>query len=305
MTGQKPALMILAAGIGSRYGGLKQLDPVGPSGETIIDYSVFDAIRAGFGKVVFVIRKDIEQAFREHIGSVYEDKIEVRYAFQEMDDLPAGFTVPEGRAKPWGTGQAILAAQEQIDEPFIVINADDFYGRHAFELESEFLQNIPKEKVLVYSLVGYRLRDTLSKHGTVSRAVCQCDEAGNLQSIIERTKIERDGDGAKYLDEAGQWQPLSGDELVSMNFWGFEPSIFPHLAEGFRAFLERSGSELKSEFLFVEVLHRLLHEKRARMKVLPSRDPWLGMTYTEDKPFVVEGVRNMVDKGAYPKALWG
>ncbi len=303
-TALAPALLVMAAGIGSRYGGLKQLDPVGPGGEVIIDYSIYDAIRAGFGKVVFIIRREIEEAFRESISRKFEGRIPVEHVFQELDCLPTGFAVPPGRKKPWGTGHAILMAEEKVQGPFAVINADDFYGAQAFQIQSRFLSNARDGSVAHYSMVGYVLRNTLSEFGSVSRAICECDADGYLEGIIERTKVQKEGREAKYLDDDGETRRLSGDELVSMNMWGFTPSIFHHLQKGFLRFLEEQGFEEKAEFFMTVVIDALVAEGRARLKVLPTDSRWFGVTHPEDKPHVVQSIRNLIAEGVYPEKLW-
>jgi Nucleotidyl transferase len=296
----KPTLLVLAAGMGSRYGGLKQIDPVGPSGETIIDYSIFDALRAGFGKLVFVIRRDIEETFREAIGARFEKRLPVEYVFQELDKLPPGFSVPPNRKKPWGTGQAILVAADVIHEPFAAINADDFYGAASFRVLAEHLRS----GVSDYSMVGFVLRNTLSEFGSVARGACQVGADGYLQGVTELTKIERDGQGAKYTDAAGTIHLLSGDEPVSMNMWGFTPTVFPHLREQLIEFLQRHGREEKSELYIPLVVSELIRARKERCKVLRTPDTWLGVTYREDRPFVVEGIRALMARGEYPQKLW-
>lgn len=299
----KPTLVILAAGMGSRYGGLKQLDGVGPNGETILEYSVYDAIRAGFGKLVFVIRPDFADAFREMVAGTFGDKIPVEYVFQELDMLPDGYSVPPQRQKPWGTAHAILCTAGVIDEPFSAINADDFYGANAFQLLGDFLSRAEDTDVAQYVMVGYRLRNTLSKFGSVARGICQIDD-GYLQHVTEVTNIEPDGDGAKYVDPAGQNHPLTGDEIVSMNMWGFTPSIFDHLQDQFVHFLDERGGEEKSEFYIPTVVDRLISQGKARVTVLPSHDAWFGVTYRQDKPHVVESVQQLIAEGRYPRDLW-
>ena len=296
----KPTLLVLAAGMGSRYGGLKQIDPVGPGGETIIDYSVFDAIRAGFGKLVFVIRREIEDAFREAIGARFEKQLPVEYVFQELDELPPFFSVPPNRKKPWGTGQAILVAANAVKEPFAAINADDFYGAASFRVLAEHLQSGSPD----YAMVGFVLRNTLSEFGFVSRGACQVGPDGYLQGVTELTKIEKDGSGAKYTDTAGSLQRLSGDEPVSMNMWGFTPSIFPHLREQFVEFLLKHGEEEKSELYIPAAVNELVHTRKEKCKVLRTTDSWFGVTYREDRPFVVEGIRALIARGDYPQKLW-
>ena len=290
----------MAAGMGSRYGGLKQIDPVGPSGETLMDYSIFDAMRAGFGKVVYVIRKDIEAPFKETIGAKFEKRIPVDYVYQELDKIPQGFNVPEGRTKPWGTTQAVLMAEDTIREPFAVINADDFYGEQGYQVLAKHLTSGSPD----YAMVGFVLRNTLSEFGSVARGVSQADENGYLQSVVELTKVERDGNGAKNTNPDGKVTQLTGNELVSMNMWGFQPSIFPLLRERFHAFLERSGNDLKSEHFVPTAVNELVSSGQARVKVLSTNDAWFGVTYREDRPRVVDSVAALIKKGKYPEKLW-
>lgn len=296
----KPTLLVLAAGMGSRYGGLKQIDPVGPAGETIIDYSIFDAMRAGFGKLVFVIRHDIEQQFREVVGSRFEKRIPVEYVFQELDKLPAGFSVPAGRTKPWGTTHAILMAEDVVGEPFAAINADDFYGRSAYTVLAKHLTSGSPD----YAMVGFVLKNTLSENGTVARGVSKTDASGNLTSIVEMMKIERDGNGAKNTEPDGKVTKLAGDEPVSMNFWGFTPALFPQIKTAFENFLKKSGSEQKSECYIPMTVGELVTNGQAKVKVLRSPDSWFGVTYREDRPTVVESIRKLIAKGEYPEKLW-
>lgn len=296
---QAPTLLVMAAGMGSRYGGLKQIDPVGPAGETIIDYSIYDALRAGFGKLVFVIRKDIEQAFRESVGARFEKRIPVEYVFQELDKLPAGFSIPAGRTKPWGTTQAVLMAADVIREPFAVINADDFYGAESYRVLAEHLVSETKD----YAMVGFILRNTLSDFGSVARGVCRVNPQGYLETVQELTNIERDGNGAKNTDSAGNVTPLSGEEPVSMNMWGFTPEIFGQLREVFHTFLERSGSELKTESYVPSAVNELVAAGKARVRVLRSRDSWFGVTYREDRPRVVDSIGSLIQAGSYPANL--
>jgi UTP-glucose-1-phosphate uridylyltransferase len=295
-----PTLLVLAAGMGSRYGGLKQIDPVGPGGETIIDYSIFDALRAGFGKVVFVIRKDIEDAFRETVGSRFEKRVAVDYVFQSLDAIPSGFTVPTGRTKPWGTTHAILVAADAIHEPFAAINADDFYGAQGYrELAGHLTSGSPD-----YAMVGFILRNTLSEFGSVARGVCRVAGDDTLQSIIELTKIERDGNGAHNTDADGNVTKLSGDEPVSMNMWAFMPRVFDQLRQSFEKFLEHNGSDPKAECLIPNTVGQLVRDGQARVKVLRTRDSWFGVTYREDRPRVIESVRALIAAGVYPEKLW-
>jgi dTDP-glucose pyrophosphorylase len=292
--------MILAAGMGSRYGGLKQIDPVGPNGETIMDYSIFDAMRAGFDKVVFVIRRDIERPFKETIGARFEHRLPVDYVYQELTKLPPGFSVPPGRQKPWGTTQAILMAAEAVHEPFAVINADDFYGAESFRVLGAHLGAGGSD----YAMVGFVLRNTLSDFGSVARGVCRVDPAGYLQSVVELTKIEKDGNAAKFTDAEGKIHPLSGDELVSMNIWGFTPAIFPQLEKEFASFLRANGQSEKVECYIPTVANTLVASGQARLKVLSTADAWFGVTYREDRPMVVSGIRRLIDQGRYPQKLW-
>jgi hypothetical protein len=296
----QPTLLVMAAGMGSRYGGLKQIDPVGPAGETIIDYSIYDAMRAGFGKLVFVIRKDIERAFKEIVGARFERRMAVEYVFQELGQLPAGFSVPAGRTKPWGTTQAVLTAADVIQEPFAVINADDFYGAESYRVLSDHLQSGSAD----YAMVAFILRNTLSEFGSVARGVCRVSPDGFLEGVEELTHIERDGNGAKNTAPDGTVRKLTGDEPVSMNMWGFTPRIFAQLQEVFQRFLERSGSDLKAESYVPMAVNELVAKREARVKVLRSRDSWFGVTYREDRARVVESIRRLIDAGAYPGALW-
>jgi NDP-sugar pyrophosphorylase family protein len=295
-----PTLLVLAAGMGSRYGGLKQIDPVGPAGETIIDYSIFDALRAGFGKLVFVIRKDIEQQFREIVGARFEKRVAVDYVFQALEDIPSRFAVPAGRTKPWGTTQAVLLAADAIHEPFAAINADDFYGADAYRSLAGHLTSGSTG----YSMVGFVLRNTLSDFGSVARGVCQVSADGYLEHIAELTKVERDGNGARNTDAAGTVTKFTGDEPVSMNIWGFTPRIFDQLRERFEKFLEGNASELKSECYIPITVGELVRDGQARVKVLHSRDSWFGVTYREDRPRVVESIRGLIAEGVYPEKLW-
>lgn len=297
MNKTQPTLLILAAGMGSRYGGLKQIDAVGPSGETILDYSIYDALASGFGKIVFVIRREIEDAFRKSVGSRYESLTKVEYVFQELNALPAGFTPPEGRTKPWGTGHAILVAKDVIKEPFGVINADDFYGRDSYEQLSAFLSRpLPDH---LHAMVGYKMRNTLSEHGTVSRGVCRCNREGCLETVEEVTAISKFGNGAR----AGE-QDFNGDEIVSMNLWGFQPSIFEALHKQFEAFLQARGEEERSEFYIPFAVDEEIHLNRAKVMVLQTDSQWTGVTYREDKPSVEAFIRTLIKKGQYPENLF-
>jgi UTP-glucose-1-phosphate uridylyltransferase len=299
----KPTLLVLAAGMGSRYGGLKQIDPMGPSGETILDYSVYDAIRAGFGKVVFIIRPDFEADFRERIAAKFAGRIEVGFAFQTLDRLPTGFTVPAGREKPWGTTHAILCARDEVTTPFAVINADDFYGRESYATLGRRLAALA-DTDRTFCMVGFTLRNTLSDHGTVARGVCRTDAAGRLTDIKELTKLARTAHGAEHRGEDGVVTPLTGDEPVSMNMWGFTPAIFPLLEQDFRAFLATHGRELKSESYIPMTVGALITAGLASCDVLRTPSAWFGVTYREDKPAVQASILAQVRQGAYPAALW-
>ena len=301
-----PTLVVLAAGIGSRYGGLKQIDPVGPDGEAVLDYSVFDARRAGFGKVVFVIRRDIEEAFRAGLGRRFENRMEVRYAFQHLDMLPASYSVPPGRQKPWGTGHAVLCAATAVSGPFAVINADDFYGEESYRVLAEFLVNPPPSPDRdLFAMVGYQLSRTLSDHGTVARGLCATDSSDFLFSVEELTAIEKLPEGARHRQADGTYRVLSGKEIVSLNCWGFTPALFRHLGRLFGEFLERNAGNPKAEFFLPAAVNQLIEEGCARVKVLPTPGSWFGVTYREDRPVVIENIRALVRRGAYPERLWG
>ena len=295
----KPTLIIMAAGMGSRYGGLKQMDPVGPNGECLLEYSIYDAIRADFGKIVFVIRHDFEDEFKEQIGRRFEDKITVQYAFQSIDDLPDGFSVPEGRTKPWGTGQAILACRNLIHEPFVVQNADDFYGAEAYQVIVKGFADLVKGESC---MVGYRLRNTLSPHGSVSRGICE-SVTGNLSTVVERLSIAANEAGAIQYVGSGQAIDMTGDEICSMNFWGFEPGLFDTLEEKFITFLEDKGHELKSEWYIPNIIQDMIDSGETRVKVLSSDSQWFGVTYPEDRPTVVASLQAMHEAGKYPAML--
>jgi hypothetical protein len=296
----KPTLAVLAAGMGSRYGGLKQIDPVGPCGETIMDYSIFDAVRAGFGKVVFVIRKDIEAAFKESIGARFEKRLPVEYVYQELNKLPPGIVLPTSRTKPWGTAHAVLMAAEAVNEPFCVINADDFYGADSYRTLAAHLISGSND----YAMVGFLLRNTLSEFGSVARGLCRTSPDGYLSGVEELTRIERDGDGARYTDAEGKAHPLSGDETVSMNMWGFNAGFFGHLMREFQAFLDMNLNSEKAEFFIPTPVNALVSGGKERLKVLRSSANWFGVTYREDRPRVVESIRALVAKGDYPERLW-
>ena len=305
----KPTLVILAAGMGSRYGGLKQIDPIDEQGHKIIDFSIYDAYRAGFGKVVFIIKEENEKDFRECIGDAVSKFMEVQYVYQKLDAIPDFASVPEGRVKPWGTAHAIYACRDIVKEPFAVINSDDYYGVSAFKSLYEFLTGDLGEKngVYPYCMVGYMLKNTLTDNGSVARGCCQMDENGFLQTIDERTKIIKTEEGAAYtLDDGVTYIPMSADTLVSMNMWGFTPSVFKELGDSLDYFFKNTveGNPLKSEcFLPIEI-GRLINEGKASVKVLSSKDKWFGVTYKEDKPFVMQSIQALKDKGIYPEKLW-
>ncbi|WP_372648932.1 NDP-sugar synthase [Draconibacterium sp.] len=298
----KPTLLILAAGMGSRFGGLKQVEPVGPNGEAIIDYTIFDAIRAGFGKVVFVIRESFADAFKEKFEAKLSGKIDVEYVFQELDNLPEGFTLPEGREKPWGTAHAILVAKDVINEPFCAINADDFYGEGAYRIMADFLTNAVQKQI--FSMIGYQLKNTLSEHGSVSRGMCTLNENDNLVKIVETHNIFKKEDAAVTIAEDGSETPLTGNERVSMNFWGFHPSIFAALESKFVKFLETEIDKPKSEMYIPSVVFEMIEDNEVEVKVLEANSPWFGVTYKEDKPIVVNKINALIKEGVYPNKLW-
>lgn len=300
----KPTLYVLAAGMGSRYGGLKQLDGLGPNGETIMDYSIFDAIRGGFGKVVFVIRKDFEADFREKVLSKYTNHIPVEVVFQSLDKLPEGFTCPADRVKPWGTNHAVLMAKDVIKEPFAVINADDFYGRDSFAVIGKWLSEMDG-KTNQYCMVGYRVGNTLSESGSVSRGVCAMDANRMLTDVVERTKIERIDGVVQYLDENEQWVSIEDNTPVSMNMWGFTPDYFAHSESYFAEFLNENMSNLKSEFYIPLMANKLIKEGTSTIEVLDTTSRWFGVTYAEDRPSVVAKIQELVDAGEYPAPLFG
>jgi NDP-sugar pyrophosphorylase family protein len=298
----KPTLLVLAAGMGTRYGGNKQLDEVGPSGETIIDYSIYDAIRAGFGKIVFVVRRDIEEQIKERFVERLKDKIEVDYVFQEITNLPEGVKVSPERQKPWGTSHAILVTREKIHEPFGVINADDYYGVESFTILHDFLVNDKDPNC--YSIVGYKLGNTLSEHGHVNRGVCKAGSDGLLQGIVETRQISKTHDGAVAPGPDGKELKFTGNEIVSMNLWGFKPSCYDFLGKEFRNFINRSGMDLKSELDIPTSVDKFVKNGDIKIKVLMSNERWFGVTYREDKPFVVKSIRKMIRKGTYPARIY-
>ena len=306
---QKPVLVVMAAGMGSRYGGLKQLDPVGAHGELIIDYSIYDARRAGFETVVFVIKHAIEETFKAGIGDRLSKVMDVRYAYQELDDLPEGYAVPEGRVKPWGTCHAILAARKVVDGPFAVINSDDYYGPEAFREMYDYLStHEDRPGCYEYAMVGYLLGNTVTEHGHVARGVCVETADHFLQSVTEHTHIEKDGDNARSTRDGGEtWEQLPGDTIVSMNLWGFTRSFLTEAEERFPAFLDQALKDdpVKGEYFLPSVVSALIGEGKARVKVLRSRDRWYGVTYHEDKPVVVAAIARMTKERLYPANLWG
>jgi dTDP-glucose pyrophosphorylase len=296
-----PTLLVLAAGAGSRYGGLKQFEPVGPHDETIMEYSIFDARRAGFGKVVFVIRKDKEEAFKRAVESKFEKRIPIDYVFQELGKLTPGFSVPAGRTKPWGTTHAILMAANLIHEPFAVINADDFYGAASFRALANHLQSSTSDNCMV----GFILRNTLSEFGSVARGVCHVNEEGYLKDVTELKAIDREGTHITNVDEESHVTNLTGSEVVSMNMWGFTPEVFSLLHKHFQDFLKNHGQELKSECYIPSTVNELIEARQAKVKVLQSGDSWFGVTYREDHPRVVRHILQLIEGGSYPRRLWG
>jgi len=298
----KPTLLILAAGMGSRFGGLKQVEPVGPNGEAIIDYSIYDAIKAGFGKVVFIIRESFADAFKENFDAKLKGKIEVEYVYQELDMLPEGFKLPAGREKPWGTAHAILVAKNVINEPFCALNADDFYGFNAYKAMAKFLTE--SEDSMEYSMVGYKLNDTLSEFGSVSRGICGEDNNNNLVKIVETLKIIKRGNEIISIENDGSETLLTGNEIASMNNWGFKPSVFEQLEKRFSQFLKTEIDKPKSEMYIPSVVFDLIDDKVATVKVLEANSPWFGVTYKEDKPFVIEKINVLIANNEYPEKLW-
>ena len=300
----KPTLFILAAGMGSRYGGLKQLDGLGPNGETIMDYSVYDALRAGFGKVVFVIRKDFEEDFRNIVLSKYADHVPCEVCFQGIDNLPEGFTRNPERTKPWGTNHAVLMAKGIINEPFMVINADDFYGKESFEVMAKFLNEVEGQKGK-YCMAGYRVGNTLSEHGSVSRGVCSTDENNFLTDVVERTSIENKDGHVCYKGENGEDVEIAFDTPVSMNMWGFTPEYFDYAEEAFKAFLTKNAQELKAEFYIPTLVNDMINAGTATCEVLDTPAKWFGVTYANDREMVVGKIQALVDAGVYPSPLFG
>lgn len=298
--GMGPTLLVLAAGLGSRYGALKQIEPIGAAGETILDYSVYDALRAGFTKVVFVIRREIERAFKEKIGARFETRVQVEYVYQELDALPPGFHAPEGRTKPWGTTHAVLVAASAIHGPFAVVNADDFYGARSYRVLAEHLATVNVE----YAMAGFVLRNTLSETGSVARGICHLGSDGFLESVVELTNIQRDGARAINIDPSGEVRMLTTDEVVSMNMWGFTPTVFGQLLKCFESFLLEHGADLKAESYLPSAINELISRGQARVKVLQTLDAWFGVTNRGDRQRAVESLRQLIAAGDYPARLW-
>ena len=299
----KPTLLVLAAGLGSRYGGLKQLDGLGPNGETIMDYSIYDAVKAGFGKVVFVIRESFETEFKEKVTKKYEHLLPIEIVFQELDNLPEGFELNPDRVKPWGTNHALMMGKSVIKEPFAVINADDFYGRKSYQVICDFLSQLEGSKNK-YCMVGYRVGNTLSESGTVARGVCETDESSNLAGIVERTQIKRIDGTVKYKDENDQWVSIPDNKPVSMNMFGFTPDYFEYSDQFFVDFLKENDEKLKAEFFIPTLVNDLIVDGKIEMKVLDTTSQWFGVTYQEDRPFVVSKFKELVDNGDYPSPLF-
>jgi len=298
----KPTLLILAAGLGSRYGSLKQIDRIGSSGERIIDYSVYDAVKAGFGKIVYVIRESFEDEFKEVILKELPVEIETAVVCQELEKIPSSILYSKDRTKPWGTGHALMMASSKIDEPFLVVNADDFYGADSFKIAYEFLTSVESENE--YALVGYQMNNTLSEFGSVSRGVCDVDGENYLSSIVERTQIKFENSKIVFKDENEKWQPLNGNEIVSMNMFAFTPSVFKKYEEYFVEFMNENMNELKAEFFMPTVVGNLIDSKEVKVKILQTNASWFGLTYAEDKPIAIERIAKLVEQGVYPKKLW-
>lgn len=303
MINNKPTLLILAAGLGSRYGSLKQIDKIGPSGERIIDYSVYDAVRAGFGKIVYVIRKNIEDEFKEIIIGSLPKEINVEYVFQELDSIETDIKINPHREKPWGTGHAVLTASSVIDTSFTVINADDFYGLNSFKLAREFLTSVTEESS-EHALIGYKLNNTLSDYGSVSRGICEVDEKNYITSIVERTEIKRDNNCVVFKKDSNNWKKLIGTEIVSMNMFAFNPKVFNKYRESFNSFLMNHGNDPKSEFYLPSVVDELIKSKDGKVKIVETDEQWFGLTYKEDKSIVAERISQLVKQGKYPSKLW-
>jgi dTDP-glucose pyrophosphorylase len=303
----KPTLVVMAAGIGSRYGGLKQIDSVGPNGEIIIDYSIYDALNAGFGKVVFVIKEEIQEAFRKRVGKTIEKQCEATYVFQKIENVPEGFEVPSGRQKPWGTGHATLSCRNVVHSPFAVINADDFYGRSSYQTLCDYLQNArDRHDVYDYCMIGYVLESTLTEHGHVARGVCKVSQDGYLAEIHERRRIEKCGEITKYTEDGENWIEIPKGSVASLNMWGFTPSLFSELGARFPRFLQKNSHSIKkAEYFLPDVVGDLLKEKKATVKVLATNERWFGVTYQQDKPRVKQAIRDLIRRGVYPENLWG
>lgn len=301
---ESPVLLVLAAGLGSRFGGIKQMDPVGPGGEFVLDYSMFDAWRAGFKSAVLIIRPELEEPLREHFGTKLDGKLEVAYVCQDKNDLPGGYVCPETREKPWGTGHAIWSARKVITGPFGAVNADDFYGAESFQILSRFLQSADcNEKT--YAMVAYRLANTLSEFGSVSRGICRADADGNLSEVVERTAISRDENGqVVFKDADGSFQKLTGEEPSSLNLWGFHPSLFAEMEKLFLEFLKVNSQERKTEFFIPSVVDTLIKRNICRTRVLNTPEHWFGMTYKEDREMVKSKIAELIQKGTYPEILW-
>ena len=299
----KPTLLILAAGLGSRYGSLKQIDRIGPSGERIIDYSVYDAVRAGFGKIVYVIRKSFEEEFREVIIASLPNEIETEYVFQELDSIETNIKINPNREKPWGTGHALLTASSAINNSFAVINADDFYGADSFKLAYQFLSN-GNDDSTEHSLIGYKLINTMSDYGSVSRGVCETDSSNYIISITERTEIKKNDGKIIFKDSDNSWKQLTGSEIISMNMFAFKQSIFQKFEESFKTFLDKYGNELKTEFYLPSVIDELIKSKNGKVKVSETTEQWFGLTYQEDKEIVIKKINSLVKQEKYPVKLW-
>lgn len=299
-------LVIMAAGMGSRYGGNKQIDPVGPNGEIILEYSIYDSLKAGFDQVVFIINRNIEKAFRENIGLRIEKLVDTAYVYQSVDDVPAGFTIPAGRVKPWGTGHAVMLCGKTVKNPFAVINADDFYGTASFQVLGNYLENLrDTNEAYQYCMVGFKLENTLTENGHVSRGVCTITPDGHLKGIHERTKIMKFGTAVKYTEDGENWVSIPEGSTVSMNMWGFTPSLFHELEAGFSEFLDRNKSNAdKAELYLPSVVDSLISKNKANVRVLTTEERWYGVTYKEDRAMVVEAVRKMHEQGIYPPHLW-
>ena len=300
----KPTLLILAAGIGSRYGGMKQIDQVGPSGEAIIDYSLYDAIKAGFGKIVFVIRKEIEKDIREFLKHKLTGKIKMEFVHQELDMIPEGFTCPPDRIKPWGTAHAVWVAAKAIKEPFVAVNADDFYGRGSYLKMAEYLISNSRVNNTNFCMIGYQIQHTLSDFGSVSRGICEADENSNLKAVVERTEIFRKDDKIVYRDENAKEIELSAETLVSMNIWGFTPSIFTHIEKQLSEFIRNNISNIKAEIYIPKIVNDIIRNGTGNVKILPATDKWFGVTYKEDKPLAVQNIIKLIEAGIYPDNLW-